>query len=131
MAYEASDGKRFSMLSRKAAHDRTLRAKSASGVKAPEQILDAPMAHDEHEGEGHEDPAQVHAEHGPAISIRIKHDHEKGQHSVHSAHEDGHIHKSEHASAPEAHDAARTLAGADQPEEEPETDGDLEPSGLG
>lgn len=123
MAFQSSDGKQFSMLSRKSAHERGL--KSKLGTKAPGSILEAPTA-DQPMTDNDQDAAQVHAEHGPAHSIQIEHKEEEGQHHVHSKHEDGYEHHAVHSTKAEAHDAARELAGADQePEMSPEGDYDL------
>jgi hypothetical protein len=75
---------------------------------------------DQHETE---QPSEVVAAHGPATQVLIKH--EGGKHKVKSKHEDGHVHESEHNSAAEAHDAAKTLGGGD---DAPEEDADMEPS---
>jgi hypothetical protein len=76
-----------------------------------------------------EDPKAVAAQHGPANTVHIAHDHKAKKHHVISTHADGHVHESEHASAKEAHDAASALAGGEQQPAEasaapaPEADG--------
>jgi len=64
----------------------------------------------EHETSGHDEIKKIAAEHGPAHTIHIEHDHD-GQHStVTSHHEDGHKHTAEydgadHAATAHAHAA--------------------------
>ena len=76
------------------------------------------------------DAASVVAQHGPAVSTTVHHDHKGGNHVVVSRHANGHVHTSKHSSAKDAHDEAAQLAGADQPAagapaapEAPESDG--------
>jgi hypothetical protein len=75
------------------------------------------------------DAGQVAAEHGPANTVHVAHDHKANKHHVTSTHSDGHVHTSEHGSSKEAHDAASQLSNAgDQPNENqeneaPESDG--------
>jgi hypothetical protein len=72
------------------------------------------------EKEGHEGSAaeQVVAEHGPAHTVHVHHDHEANKHKVMSHHKDGHMHESDHATAMEAHEEGKKLAGADGMEDE-------------
>jgi len=95
----------------------------------------------EHENEeGKESPEQVVAEHGPATTIHIHHDHVAGKHHVTSTHEDGHVHESDHATAAEAHEHAKKLGGGEEAHENPDeatggqegnTSGDMSAFGLG
>ena len=108
MAFAAKDGKKFSMASRRMAHDQSMSAK-----QDPENVLDAP-SEDGMEPDGDEqDGSAVAAEHGPATEVNISHDHEMGTHHVHSVHQDGHEHHSDHASADEAHEHGKKLAGSE------------------
>jgi hypothetical protein len=54
---------------------------------------------------------QVAAEHGPAHTIHMTHDHENGMHHVHSVHPDGMEHHADHKSAMHAHHHAMHAAG--------------------
>lgn len=127
MAFESKDGKKFSMASRRNAHDAGSRVKEKRGMgvdlgqKSPEEVLAPPSDHED--SQGVEEPEGVAAEHGPASEVHITHDHEAGVHSVHSVHPDGHEHHSEHGSAEEAHHHAHKLAGGEH-EEEPEPEED-------
>lgn len=82
------------------------------------------------EGRENTDPKQVVAEHGPANTVHVAHDHKAKKHHVVSTHESGHVHQSDHANAADAHSHAAELAGGDQPPAEgtgepeaPEADG--------
>jgi hypothetical protein len=68
------------------------------------------------EPEAPQDPHAVVAEHGPATSVHITHDHAAKKHHVTSTHADGHVHNSDHASAQEANDAGSQLGGVEKPE---------------
>jgi hypothetical protein len=57
------------------------------------------------------DPSAVAAEHGGATHITVHHDHKNNKHHVVSHHPSGHMHTSDHASAPDAHAAAAQLSG--------------------
>jgi hypothetical protein len=72
----------------------------------------------EAEAEGEQNHESVVPEHGKAQEVHIKHDHAKGQHHVHSVHEDGHSHKAKFGSADEAHAHAGKMAGNAAEEEE-------------
>ena len=61
------------------------------------------------------DPKAVVAEHGPATSIHVTHDHKNKKHHVTSTHTSGHVHDSDHAAARDAHSHAAALAEGDQP----------------
>lgn len=109
MAFESSDGKKFSMSSRKRQHDKGIQGKMDMGKTDP---LATPNEGEESpEDMGMEDPSQVASEHGPATEVHMMHDHEAGSHQVHSTHPDGHTHMSEHGSAEEAHEHGKKLAG--------------------
>jgi hypothetical protein len=58
-------------------------------------------------------PAQVVAKHGKAIHVHTSHDHMADKHHVHSVHQDGHVHDSDHATAQDAQNTAKQLGGAD------------------
>jgi hypothetical protein len=64
------------------------------------------------------DAGAVAAEHGPASHVTIHHDHKGGKHMVVSRHPSGHMHTSEHGSAPDAHKAAAQLGGEANTENE-------------
>ena len=57
------------------------------------------------------DAGAVAAEHGPASSVTIHHDHQGGKHVVVSRHPDSHMNMSQHGSHEEAHAAAKQLSG--------------------
>jgi hypothetical protein len=118
MAFESTldPSRKFSMASRRNAHDRGLRAKMNQTTKTPETMLQAPGQEDDESP----DAAAVVAEHGPAHEVRIEH--RPDEHHVHSSHEDGHEHHSVHSSKSEAHDTARELAGPDEGDEQPMED---------
>jgi hypothetical protein len=63
---------------------------------------------------------QVVEEHGPALSVTVRHS--EGTHKLHSMHKDGYSHESDHRSADEAYDSAKKLAresgGVDQARDE-------------
>ena len=71
-------------------------------IQSPEQVA----------GSEPEDGAQLAEMHGPAVEVNIQHEHEMGAHHVTSHHPDGHMHESDHESAPAAHEHAKKLAGA-------------------
>jgi hypothetical protein len=82
-------------------------------------------------------PESVVAEHGKATTVHVKHDHVANKHHVTSTHEDGHVHESDHASSADAHEHGKKLAGAENPEENPDEMGQednssgMESFGLG
>jgi hypothetical protein len=78
----------------------------------------------EQEGKKEAQPEQhpVVAQHGPAHTVHIKHDHTANKHHVHSTHEDGHENMSEHQSAAEAHEEGGKLANVS-----PKTSGEAGP----
>lgn len=107
MAYEATDGKKFTNRPPMMSHNRSMAAKSSAGG-AGQQV--DPLAQPS-EGEGMEqDGKQVAMEHGPANEVHMQHDHAAGEHHVHSMHPDGHEHHSDHGSAEEAHEHGKDLA---------------------
>lgn len=112
MAYEAADGFKSTNRAPMMSHKRSMERKSQSGGVSTVDPLQQPE-----DGGGQEDPSQVAQEHGPAQSIDIQHNHEAGQHHVHSMHPDGHEHQSEHGSAEEAHEHAKKLAGVGEQEQ--------------
>lgn len=78
-------------------------------------------------GEGPEGPAQVVAQHGPAHTVTVHHDHANKKHKVVSHHGGGFMHESDHGSPEEAHNAGKQLGGGDQEQSESGT-GQSEPS---
>jgi hypothetical protein len=64
-----------------------------------------------------ESPEQVAQTHGPAVEVHMSHEHEMGSHHVHSVHQDGYEHHSDHGSVEEAHEHAKKLAGHEHSEE--------------
>lgn len=102
MAFKSSDGSQFTNHSGMKSHEARIKAKSPQPAPQPEPDAD---------DMGGEDPQSVASAHGPAVEVNISHDHQGGKHSVHSMHQDGHEHTSEHGSADEAHQAARVLSG--------------------
>jgi hypothetical protein len=138
LAYTSRDGRKFTNLSQARAAD--LRSvpvegkkigdgrqpvKSFSQPEAPRQptaippvktFADSPRhatAIDNSEPQDASSESAV-AEHGPAQEVTIRHSGD--EHTVTSKHADGYRHQSVHASASEAHDAARTLSGSDEDE---------------
>lgn len=72
----------------------------------------------EHEASGHDEIKQVVAEHGPAHTIHMEHDHEASEYHVTSHHEDGYKHGPvTHESAAMAHAHAAHAAGVHDGEE--------------
>ena len=131
MAFTSNDGKKFSMASMKNMRNKTLKAKDKMGMdkKEPDSILTPPDMKDDKEPM--EGASEVKEAHGPAVKVVINHNHDTGKHLVTSHHEDGHRHTSEHASAGEAHDEGRILAGADEEKKpEDEESGDEDYSNL-
>lgn len=59
----------------------------------------------------HEEVGDLAAEHGPAHTVTINHDHEGGRHTVHSSHPDGHEQDADFENAHEAHKHAKKAAG--------------------
>jgi hypothetical protein len=123
MAYQSKSGKSFSNRpmamqqdKRDAASSQMGKTQNTNGIKNTDPIhggADADNGADESQ-----EPSAVVAEHGPAEKVMV--DHTEGKHKVTSKHPDGHKHTSEHASAGEAHDAARQLSGADDEQASPE-----------
>ena len=134
MAFQSNDGKsfgsKFVAKRRDSEHDK---AAQVMGATSPAENKPAPAMEQEpaeqEQKPMQEDPKQVAAQHGPANTVHIAHDHKAKKHHVISTHADGHVHESEHASAKEAHDAASALAGGEQQPAEasaapaPEADG--------
>jgi hypothetical protein len=110
--------RQFQNLETQKLHDRM------SAPKAESPKMEDEMEHEEGE---HED---VVAEHGKAHDIHMKLDHARGVHHVHSTHEDGHVHKSQHGSVDEAVEHAKKMAGSPEHEGlEDEAANDLEQAG--
>jgi hypothetical protein len=79
-----------------------------------------------------EDPQSTVAQHGAASNVTVHHSHSTGKHVVVSKHPDGHLHHSVHATAQDAHSAAKTLGGGAEPtqdENEPQL-GEVEGAGA-
>jgi hypothetical protein len=57
--------------------------------------------------------ADVAKEHGAATSVHYEHDHEGGNHTVTSTHEDGHTHEAAYKSPAEAYQAGGELSATD------------------
>lgn len=79
-----------------------------------ETMGDEPM---QEPGGDHEEVKQMVAEHGPAHTINITHDHQNGQHHVHHVHQDGFEHHADHPTPEHAHRHAAHAAGLTPPEE--------------
>ena len=148
MAFPTKSGKSFGsayVAKRKdSEHDKM--AGDVMGQTSQKPAMGEPAAHEaaekpqfeagEQEGqkenpEQNEQPSQVVAQHGPANTVHVAHDHKAGKHHVTSTHADGHVHTSDHATSAEAHKASSELAGGDQAQAEnpaaapaaPEADG--------
>ena len=63
----------------------------------------------------HDAVKQMAAEHGPAHTIHITHDHASGMHHVHHVHSDGFEHHADHPTADHAHMHAAHAAGVQIP----------------
>ena|ERR1700735_3036015 len=114
MAFAAKDGKQFGNRQQMKAYDERPPKKDAKAT---------PNADEQDESGGEENsPQDIHemvAEHGPAEKVEISH--AEGKHTKVS-HHGGATHKSEHASAKEAHQHGMTAAGVEpgeQDEQEP------------
>src|SRR5271166_2617925 len=68
-------------------------------------------------------PEEVVAQHGPAHTVTVHHDHTANKHHVMSHHGDGHMHESDHETAADAHVHGRKLSEA-MADEKGEPDGD-------
>jgi hypothetical protein len=85
---------------------RTARATSKPMAKPMGGVAEAELPGDEEQ-----DGTAIANEHGPATEVHMTHDEAIGSHHVHSAHPDGHMHESDHASKEEAHEHGKKLAG--------------------
>ena len=65
-----------------------------------------------------ENPAEVVAKHGKAVHVHTSHDNVNGKHHVHTVHQDGHVHDSDHATEKEATDTAKQLGAGDEQAQE-------------
>lgn len=119
MAYEAGDGFRSTNRAPMMAHKRSMERKSQSSGMAD------PLAQPT-EGGDEQDGSQVAQEHGPAVEVNVMHNHEAGEHHVHSKHPDGHEHHSDHGSAEEAHEHAKQLAGGAEEQQSDEDEPEYE-----
>lgn len=98
----------------------------SGGKSIAKPMAKAPMQQrGEEMGDGEQDGSAVAQEHGPATEVNISHEHEMGSHHVRSAHPDGLVHESDHASAEEAHEHGKKLAGVGA-EMEPKAGGEEE-----
>jgi len=106
MAFTSKDGKKFGNRQRMAAYDsrapKELDARKGANPKGQE-----PEGDNDASGQ---DINEVVAQHGPAQSIEIEHDHEGGKHTV-TSHHGSKMHRSEHTTAEEAHHHAGLAAG--------------------
>lgn len=118
MAYEAGDGFKSTNRAPMMAHKRSMERKSMAGGAGMAERSD-PLQQPT-DGGDEEDGSQVAQEHGPAVEVNVMHNHEAGEHHVHSRHPDGHEHHSDHGSAEEAHDHAKQLATGGEDEQEPD-----------
>ncbi len=127
MAFPTKSGKSFgsAYVAKRHDNEHEKMAKSVLGgdSAAHEAGESKPFEAGEQEGqkeqpEQNEQPSQVVAQHGPANTVHVAHDHKAKKHHVTSTHADGHVHTADHASAGEAHKAASELAGGDQAQSE-------------
>lgn len=118
MPYDAQ-GKPHHSASRAAFSDKANEGKKPAAAAAP--------AKEKPQGEGKEhDVSQMNIrdvvkQHGPAHEVHIFHDHEAGEHKVHSIHGEKH-HHSQHDSADAAHHHARMAAGVMNPDQQEPTE---------
>ena len=121
MAFTAKDGKPFGNRQQMTAYDERAPKKEAKPTNE---------AHAEPDGD--EVPQDIHemvAQHGPAEKVEI--DHQEGRHTK-TSHHGGKVHKSEHASAEEAHHHGMIAAGVEpgQQEQQPAMAGASQPGGI-
>jgi hypothetical protein len=114
MAHTAKDGSRWTNASQARLADKSYEAKNSSPTP---KVATATNPVEQTEPQESTDSSEVVAQHGPAKEVLVKHS--EGKHHVKSSHEDGHVHESDHETASKAHDAARTLSGADEQESDP------------
>ena len=108
MAFQAKDGKSFGNRQQMKAYDERPPKKDAKAM---------PEENNEPDGDegAPEDIHEMVAQHGPAEKVEISH--AEGKHTKVS-HHGGKTHKSEHASAEEAHHHGMTAAGVEPGEQE-------------
>ena len=107
MAFSSKDGSKFTNRDTMQQHERSM-ASRAPKIGSEQALEEPDGGHDEPMGE---DPHGVVQQHGPAVEVNVMHDHQGGKHSVHSMHQDGHEHESEHGSAKEAGQHGMCLGG--------------------
>lgn len=117
MAFDGGGGFKSTNRAPAMAHKRSMERKSMAGGAGMAEKSD-PLAQPDGGDMGQEDGSQVAEEHGPAQEVHVMHNHEAGEHEVHSSHPDGHSHSSMHGSAEEAHEQGKKLAGAGAEHEE-------------
>ena len=137
MSYRSKSGKEFSNLHMARRDDvmhetpKTKLKINPLGDKSDGTEILGKVAGKDQEQPETQDSGTVVAEHGPATEVVIKHEGDK--HTVTSKHADGHVHKSVHETAEDAHVEGKQLAGASEdvaPEDE-ESDGMPQmPAGL-
>lgn len=119
MAFPTKDGqKKFGSAFKTKRYDE-FHAPSAEHEKSESPVFEAAEKEgqdEQQQNEGHENPQEVVAEHGPAHSVHIHHDHENKKHKVVSHHADGHMHESEHGTPDEAHEHGKQLSKSDMEE---------------
>lgn len=138
MAVKGTDGKTYHSFGRANAHGAMPKeggaAKSAvkpmakMGAATPEKIDGSKMMNEGKGGPNDVSSMPIHQvveEHGPAEDVHIHHDHEEGQHHVHSVHGEKH-HHSDHESVDEAHDHAQQASGMSDGAEEESPDNEEE-----
>jgi hypothetical protein len=118
MAFKNKEGKSFSSKFRMNRSEKS-KENGASHAGNPVESPERPKGEEQDDVEsGGTSATDVAAEHGRASEVNVKHDHEKGTHTVNSKHADGHHTQSDHSSAEEAHAHAAQLAGVKVPGEE-------------
>lgn len=96
----------------------------SGGKSVSKPMAKSPMQQPMEGGGEEQDGGAVAQEHGPAVEVKVTHEHEIGSHHVRSSHPDGHMHESYHGSAEEAHEHGKKLAGIGAEDMHVEPDGD-------
>lgn len=108
MAFRNKEGKAFGNKFRMSRYD----AAHSSNDSAHEQADHGDKSEMPMEGEGGEGGMQsVIAQHGRAHDVHITHDPVSGMHHMHSIHEDGYEHHSDHPDPESAHEDGKIAAG--------------------
>lgn len=116
MAFQSSDGKKFTNRPPMMQHNKSLERGAQKSQGGGAGVMTDPTAQPGMGGDmeqGGEDPHAVMEQHGPAMQTHTEHPPEgqEGPHMAHSMHPDGHDHRSEHGDGKSAHQHAMCLSG--------------------